>query len=213
MARQARSLDVLLAEINEAAPNRDKASDGGIGDTAHSSRASDHNPNEAGVWRARDFDHDPAGGLDCDLLAAALVAKYHEPVVHPAMQSGAYTIWESRIYSYDRRAEGWRPYSGSNPHDKHLHQSVATSASGYDSTAPWGVMKETDDMPFSEKDLREIIRSEVAPIVKKEVASILDSDLNKNEPKGDPRFRGTSLRELLKGMATATGVVPKPPKK
>lgn len=157
MARQARSLDILLAEVNAAHGDRSKVSDGGLGDPAHASRASDHNANEAGVWRARDFtddrvddnrDGDDDDMLDCDKLAARLVAMYHQVPVHPAMGSGAYTIWESRIYSYDRRREGWRPYSGPNPHDKHLHQSVATAASGYDSTAPWGVME--DDMSWNE---------------------------------------------------------------
>lgn len=161
MARQARSLDVLLAEINAAHGDRSKISDGGLGDPAHAARVSDHNANEAGVWRARDFtddrvddnrDGDDADMLDCDKLAARLVAMYHQEPVHPAMSSGAYTIWQSRIYSYDRRREGWRPYSGPNPHDKHLHQSVATAASGYDSTAPWGVME--DDMSWNEEIAR-----------------------------------------------------------
>jgi len=39
--RLARSLEPLRNEVNAAAPNRSKASDGTIGDTAHSSRASD----------------------------------------------------------------------------------------------------------------------------------------------------------------------------
>jgi hypothetical protein len=44
------------------------------------------------------------------------------------------------IMSFDRRGEGWRPYTGSNPHDHHLHLSVAIEQVGYDSTRPWGVM-------------------------------------------------------------------------
>ena len=136
MARQARSLDVLLAEVNAMAPRRNKASDGGIGDAKHSAAVSDHNPNRAGVWRARDFTHDPAGGLDCNALATALVPLLGR---HPALGSGAYLIWRSRIISTDRLSAGWRRYTGSNPHDKHLHVSVATAASGYDSTAPWGI--------------------------------------------------------------------------
>ncbi|WP_377324770.1 hypothetical protein ACFJIY_07705 [Pimelobacter simplex] len=136
--RTAHSLDVVLAEINAHAPNRSKISDGSIGDTAHSARTSDHNPNKAGVVRARDFTHDPHGGLDCNVLAARL-ADMLRAGTHPALGSGAYIIWNRTILSRDRIAEGWRPYSGTNPHTKHLHLSVATKASGYDSTVPWNL--------------------------------------------------------------------------
>jgi hypothetical protein len=143
MWRVARSLDVLLDEINAAAPLRSKISDGSIGDAAHATRSSDHNPwvrfGGYGIVRARDFTHDPARGLDCNKLAEALAALVAVGG-HPACRSGAYIIWRSRIFSFDRRQEGWRPYSGSNPHDKHLHLSVATDPIGFDSSLPWGVM-------------------------------------------------------------------------
>lgn len=131
--RRARSLDTLLAEIDRAAPRRSKASDGWIGDTSHQARPSDHNPNRAGVVRAIDVTHDPAGGLDAHVLAghvADLLGK------HPALRSGAYVIYRSRIISTDRLAEGWRLYTGSNAHTKHVHISVGTTA--YDALAPWG---------------------------------------------------------------------------
>lgn len=134
--RTARSLDTLLAEINRAAPYRSVKSDGSIGDQAHSARTSDHNPNRSGVVRARDFTHNPAGGLDCNVLAARLVLLLGR---HPALGSGAYIIWDGRIISTDRLNEGWRDYDG-NPHSHHLHLSVAKAAGGYDSTVPWGVM-------------------------------------------------------------------------
>ncbi len=152
--RLARSLETLRDEINTAAPRRSKVSDGSIGDTAHSSRASDHNPNGAGVVRAIDVTHDPAGGLDCNELATDLAGLIG---THPALRSGGYLIWSGRILSADRRSEGWRRYTGSNPHNHHLHVSVATAAAGYDSTAPWGVMKEHEDMtPEQDKRLKSV---------------------------------------------------------
>lgn len=148
--RDARSLDVLLDEVNASAPLRSKVSDGSIGDAAHASRDSDHNPwvqfGGQGIVRARDFTHDPANGLDCNDLAEVLTTLIATGV-HPACRSGAYVIWRSRIYSFDRRHEGWRPYSGSNPHDKHLHISVATDPAGFDSTRTWLVHQEDDVTP------------------------------------------------------------------
>lgn len=147
--RVARSLDVLLDEINTAAPNRSKVSDGSIGDAAHASRDSDHNPwviaDGVGIVRARDFTHDPARGLDCNTLALALAELMREGR-HPALGSGAYIIWNRRILSRDRVGEGWRSYTGSNPHTAHLHLSVALARDSFDSTARWGVMNQEDDM-------------------------------------------------------------------
>lgn len=138
--RTARSLDVALAEINAHAPNRSKISDGSIGDAAHASRSSDHNPwrqaGGMGIVGARDFTHDPADGCDAGAIArtvAGLLGK------HPALGSGAYVIWNWQIISADRLGEGWRTYSGTNGHTQHVHVSVATSAAGFDNTTPWGL--------------------------------------------------------------------------
>jgi hypothetical protein len=124
--RVAASLDQLLAQLNARAPSRSKASDGSIGDAAHAGRASDHNPwlTVAGqrLVTARDFTHDPAGGLDCDDLAAALVASRDERI--------KYVIWNRRILSGAGGPDRWtwRPYHGKNPHTHHLHLSVVADA-------------------------------------------------------------------------------------
>lgn len=123
--RVAHSLDVLLGQLNALAPNRSKVSDGSIGDAAHSSRESDHNPDAQGIVRARDFTHDPAGGLDCHWLAAQLVAS-GDPRIK-------YVIWDRRIWQ-----GSWQPYSGINPHTKHLHLSVVAGAAA-DTTTPWNL--------------------------------------------------------------------------
>lgn len=136
--RMARSLDVLLNEVNKSAPNRDKASDGGIGDAAHASRDSDHNPwvkdkKGVGVVRARDFDDDPAGGMSAAKLADYLASQLG---IHPALGPGAYVIWNRRIISTNRLREDWRPYNGVNAHRAHVHVSVGYT--GYDSPIAWG---------------------------------------------------------------------------
>lgn len=137
--RLARSLEALRGELDQLAPRRSKVSDGSIGDAAHASRDSDHNPwvkdrSGVGVVRAIDVTHDPKGGMDCQLLAEHLAERLGK---HSALGSGAYVIFRSRIISTDRLKEGWRSYSGSNPHDKHLHVSVGVNS--YDSPEAWGL--------------------------------------------------------------------------
>ncbi|MGZ3140788.1 hypothetical protein ACVDFE_02045 [Lentzea chajnantorensis] len=145
--RVARSLDKLLAQLNTLAPNRSRASDGSIGDDAHRAQgsASDHNPwfvlASQPLVTARDFTHDPAGGLDCDRLAAALIAS-RDPRIK-------YLIWRGRLM--DSRAvagNGYRPWTWqqSSGHHQHLHLSVMATASA-DDTRPWalpGLTKEDD---------------------------------------------------------------------
>lgn len=163
MARQARSLNTLLAEVNAAAPRRSKLSDGGLGDDAHASRASDHNPNGAGVWRARDFTHDPEDGLDCNVLARDLVALFGK---HPAMGPGSNIIWNGRVISHKNLKLGWRTYTGANKHRSHLHLSVSTAASGYDSTAAWGVLRATASAapaPTQEDEMLVIVKTPTDP--------------------------------------------------
>lgn len=133
----AKSLATLRDEVNAAAPNRDKASDGWVGDTSHSARKSDHNPDYArgGVVRALDIDHDPKGGCDAALIAKRVAKMLGK---HPALGPGAYVIFNRRIISTDRLSEGWRTYTGVNAHLLHVHVSVGQR--GYNSVAKWGVL-------------------------------------------------------------------------
>ncbi|MFG1844920.1 peptidoglycan-binding protein [Micromonospora carbonacea] len=137
--RLARSLEVLRAEVDAAAPGRSRASDGTIGDQAHAARASDHNPNAAGVVCGMDLTHDPAHGADMHRIAEHIRTRRH-----PALK---YVIWSKRIASASS-GWAWRPYAGSNPHDKHAHISVGTGPDGkstgpYDDTSPWGLATNT----------------------------------------------------------------------
>lgn len=145
MARAAHSLNVLLNQLNTLAPNRSKASDGWIGDPAHASRDSDHNPDAAGVVHARDYTHHPAGGLNCHTLAGALAAHRDGRI--------KYVIWDRRIMS---GAGGpspwvWRAYTGANQHTQHLHLSVVSGAAG-DNTAAWAGITPTEAPEVALKD-------------------------------------------------------------
>ena len=116
----------LRAEINALYPKRDKASDGAVGDTSHQARVSDHNPDKNGWVRAIDIDEDLLGSAKPDPMNAdALVAQ----LVAIAKRDGrmTYIIFEGRIWSVTSK---WKPvkYSGSNPHNHHIHISFAKSA-------------------------------------------------------------------------------------
>lgn len=142
--RVAASLEVLRAELNALAPTRSTRSDGAIGDKAHRATASDHNPNDANVVCARDFTHDPGSGADMHRISRRIVA-----VRPPALK---YVIWNRQIWSRARASEGWRRYTGSNPHTKHMHVSVGRGPDGdstgpYDDVSPWGLLATGGTVP------------------------------------------------------------------
>ena len=129
----AASLETLRAQLNKAFPKRSKVSDGAIGNSEHSARASDHNPNENHTVCARDFTHDPATGIDCQWLADTLVKNKDSRI--------KYIIWNHRICAGRKGPSAWvwRPYSGKNSHTHHLHLSVHTAPSIAESTAEWAL--------------------------------------------------------------------------
>jgi len=149
--RLAKSLEALRLQIDAASPNRSKASDGSIGDAAHASRASDHNPwvkdGKTGIVTAIDITHDPRHGVDGDSIAAALKGSRDKRI--------KYIIWNRRIWNPERGAD-WRPYTGSNPHDKHIHISAAVDKPRYDDPRPWqwgGAMPKADAPEVKEMPL------------------------------------------------------------
>jgi hypothetical protein len=129
--RTAGSLNQLLSQVNAMAPRRRKSHDGTIGDRAHSARKSDHNPNARGVVTALDITHDPANGCDCQLIADRLIAS-RDPRIK-------YVIWRGKIASSLMQPWVWRPYTGPNKHDKHIHVSVDADPTLYDSTKAWSI--------------------------------------------------------------------------
>jgi len=151
--RLARSLTGLRDEVNRTWPNRSKASDGTVGDLAHQNRSSGHNPNAAGVVTALDI---TAAGIDIAWYAEHL--RTLGAAGHPALRSGGYVIYNRRICS---AKSGWRwvTYNGTNPHIKHCHCSVGTTAAAYDSTSPWGITNRGDDFmsALTDAEQRELL--------------------------------------------------------
>lgn len=122
------ALKQMLAEVNKKWPGRSKASDGGIGNAAHSARSSDHNPNGRGSVNAYDV---TIKGINEQTLIA-------QAKKHPSVR---YIIFNRRIMNRDIGNFAPRHYSGANPHDKHVHISLYQSASAERRTRSWGLAK------------------------------------------------------------------------
>jgi len=112
----------VLRQATAISPGRKKASDGLLPSAAHikQSPSSDHN-----TGYAVDLTHDPKHGIDCFDIFEKL--KEDKRV--------KYLIFQGKIWSVERASEGNREYSGSNPHNKHLHISINDDM-GKD-TSPW----------------------------------------------------------------------------
>ncbi len=129
------ALVALFEQADRGWPRRSRISDGTIGDQAHASRTSDHNPkrpNPPGWVDAGDLTEDHTRGPSLPRLWSHLISK-RDPRVK-------YLIYEGRIVkSYVDLAgrPAWvpQPYNGPNAHAHHLHVSV-TPAGRHD-TSPW----------------------------------------------------------------------------
>lgn len=125
------SLDAARSEADRLAPRRSRRSDGTIGDAAHSASVSDHNPTAAGWVNALDLTHDPAGGFNAHGWADVISLR-NDPRVK-------YLISAGRIWNPTRgdRPGAWRPYTGSNRHDSHLHISIRDTPAARNDRGPW----------------------------------------------------------------------------
>lgn len=141
------SLTVLRSEIDARWPDRDRRSDGWIGDEHHVP-PSDHLPNSRGSVNALDVDRD---GIDMPVLLTAFEQ-------HPSAQ---YWIFDRQIAN---RAYGWqrRPYTGSNPHTQHVHLSIRQDRAAEQTLTPWGLEQ---DMPLTTADAELVVDRLLARIV------------------------------------------------
>ena len=112
----------VLRQATALWPGRKKASDGLLPSLAHIKQNpnSDHN-----TGLAVDLTHDPKAGVNCDIFFEAL--KKDKRV--------SYLIFKGKIWSRERKDEGNRKYTGSNPHNSHLHISIRADHSS--DTSNW----------------------------------------------------------------------------
>jgi hypothetical protein len=156
----------LRDQINAAAPNRSKASDGFIGDPAHQATESDHNPehpppagNPDYQVDAGDFTHDPAHGADMGVVSEA-IRQSKDPRV-------SYVIFNRRIFSGPDGPQPWvwRPYSGTSAHTEHMHVSVRDIT--HDQTQDWKIGLDMTEMPG---DIPNLVRATYKAVTSTDLA-------------------------------------------
>lgn len=140
-----KGLQRFRSEINAVFPERDKSSDGSVGDLAHQGGASGHNPDRTGNAEYRDGDSlDEVRAVDITqrLVPGSAVDWMERLVQFIVLMARAgtyvpfrYIIYKGRIWA---RSDGWRTrtYTGQNRHDRHAHFSgdYSQKADNWDGT-------------------------------------------------------------------------------
>lgn len=138
--RAAKCVIKLRRQIDQCFSNRDRSSDGIMGDSDHCPGSSDHCPNiidgGVGIVTAIDITHDPASGCDLQKISR-LISEDGDSRIK-------YIIFDHQIcrsYPWSGRpAWTWQTFSGGNPHTKHAHFSVLSVPSAYDEMRPWRIL-------------------------------------------------------------------------
>lgn len=118
-------VSVMRDQINKRWPNRDKRSDGILGDAAHSARQSDHNPDSKGLVHALDIDEDLRGSKNDNIWLADQIIAYAR-----MRRSGSnrlkYVVYENEIASGTYANHFWTWRGDNYGHEIHMHISFTT---------------------------------------------------------------------------------------
>lgn len=170
-----RNLQKLTDEFNDLGPNRDKSSDGSVGDLSHQENTSGHNPDRTGNAEYKDGDSkDEVRAKDVDKSGPWRNGQTMEKAIQHLVQKGRsgnletvirYMIYNGRIW---RSSTGWQTeaYNGPNPHDKHAHFSGQyTQAADENYSYDYGIANLGGDMPLEASDFNRI-KSDVTAAVR-----------------------------------------------
>lgn len=187
------ALRVGQAEVDERWPDRDRTSDGTIGDEEHQARQSDHNPNERGSVNAWDMDRD---GVD----PWAVISAFQR---HP---SAHYWIFERTIADRDT---GWRrrAYDGDNPHTQHVHFSIRQNAIAEQNRTHWGLIERDAMNDLQDKRLHAVDGRMASTVAGQDTTKTAWSDVNptgteQNWLVRELKIQTAALRTLAAAVAT-----------
>jgi hypothetical protein len=147
------AIPVLFAQINYRWPNRDKRTDGVIGDYVHQQRQSDHNPDANGWVHAMDIDKDLFGDPgDMDTFMNQLLE--YARTKQPGSERLKNIVYKDRVASgtYKHSFWVWR-YDGSLDHFDHAHISFTAGTENNDDLFDIPILMEEEDVALTEADL------------------------------------------------------------
>ena len=121
----------LRDQINERFPDRDKSSDGWVGDAAHVGRASFHNPDKNGWVHALDIDENFGvgkwrNGRNAKALADQLVAYAASGL--PGANRVLHVVYEDQVASGSYKSSWWKFRGAGYAHFQHIHISFTDKA-------------------------------------------------------------------------------------
>jgi hypothetical protein len=118
----------LRAQVNKRWPNREKLSDGWIGNREHAARKSDHNPDAQGWVHALDIDADllgPGKQVRSRRIAQQLADQLIEYARsgEPGSERIKYVVFNDHIASGTYAKQFWTWRKGAWGHENHIHVS------------------------------------------------------------------------------------------
>lgn len=141
----------LREQLDDDYPNRSRNSDGWIGDSRHSVRKSDHNPDANGIVRGLDITSD----LGAHPEEAHSVVEKLRKLAKRGDKRLKYLIFDGRIASPILNWK-WRKYRGTNPHRSHFHISFTTLG---DNDGSWFDLEGERNVKRSKKGSRKLAKN------------------------------------------------------